>query len=120
LPTDRRLDAFGQGFRHPARPVPHSIVQDRNLIFLPVRRPFQVGVHNLEGILPPDNAMTRTDHLDREIQSQDFLDFLLHKHAEGGQDIGIIFNRFLIEFGLIDQIVEAVLGGQLLSEGIGC
>ena len=46
--ADPRGDVLG----HDPRPVPHRVVDDRDLVFLVVVRPFQVLLDDLHGVRP--------------------------------------------------------------------
>jgi hypothetical protein len=64
------------------------------LIFLIVVCPFSILLNNLQRILAPYHTMTGTDIIDRQIQLDDFLNFLCDKLVERRQDVGIVLNGF--------------------------
>ena len=60
---------FRNPVRNPGRSLPHGVVGDGHLILLIGVRPFCVLLHNLEGILPPDCAVTGRDELKGQVEA---------------------------------------------------
>jgi len=58
------------------------------------------------------------DHVDREVEAEDLLDLLGDEGAERGQDVGVVFEGFLVELSLVDLVVEHELGGVVLAKGV--
>ncbi len=81
-------------FGNDTRSVVHRVVDQRDLIFLIVVCPFSILLNNLQRILAPYHTMTGTDIIDRQIQLDDFLNFLCDKLVERRQDVGIVLNGF--------------------------
>ena len=103
------IGGFNSGsdiFRHDSRTIPHSVINDRDLVFLVIRRPLQVFFDYLRRVLPPDDPVTGADDIDRQPQSHDFPDFFLNQLAERGKNVGVIFDTLGKQFLLIDQVVE--------------
>ena len=111
-------DPCGNRLRHFARTVPHGVIDDGYLVFLIIIGPFQIFIDDLQRVFPPDDAVARADHIHRHIQSHDLFYFLVHQPAEGRQDICIVLEAFLIQFRLVDQVVEHQFRGIMLAEGV--
>jgi hypothetical protein len=62
--------------------------------------------------------MTGADHVYWETKAYDFLYFLGYQLAERGKNIGVVFDTFLIEFGLVHKVVIHQFRGIVLAESI--
>jgi len=116
----------GRGLRYPlghrlgqlSRTAPHGVVDDGDAVFLVVLRPLGVFAHDLQGILPPDDAVARRDDVDGQAQADYFVDLRLHEGAEGREDVRVVLDAFRPEFALVHEIVEEKFRGVVLAEGV--
>ena len=67
------------------------------------------------GVIPPEYAVACTDQVNRQVHSQDFVDFL-YQGAEGREDIGVVLQGFGKEVALISGIVVQGFGGIVLAK----
>ena len=112
------VDALGNGVRHHAGVVGHGVVENSDAVFLIVRRPFQVELHNLGGIFTPHHAVGGGNHIHRQVKAEDLGDFRRHQAAERRQDVGVVALALLEEFGLVHFVVEQALVAVVLAEGV--
>ena len=59
--------ASGNAFSHAARRIPHRIINDGDLVFLIFLGPFLIRFDDLQGIVPPDDAVAGANHIDRNV-----------------------------------------------------
>src|SRR4030067_3639495 len=69
-------------------------------------------------MITPNHSVTGTDHIQRQIQFLEFIYLLFDESAERHENIGIVLDAFLIQFGLIDQVVEKQSTGKMLAKCI--
>ena len=80
--------------------------------------PFLVGLHDLQGVLAPDDSVAGADHVHGQVEGQELVDLLQHQVAERGQDVGVVLQRLLLQLHLVDLVVEAQAGGIVLAKGV--
>jgi len=100
------------------RAFPHGIIGDGDLILLVGRCPCSVLFNDLQGIVAPDRAMGGSYHLDGQVQLADLIQFLCQDRSEGVQYVGKILHGLLVQQAGIGLIVEQLLDGAVLPEGV--
>ncbi|CCJ76068.1 hypothetical protein BN135_1132 [Cronobacter muytjensii 530] len=111
-------NALGDSVRHQAGIVRHGVVENRDAIFLIIRRPFEVQLDNLRRVVAPDHAVRSGNHLHRQVKAEDLGDFRRHQAAERRQDIGVVAQALLEQLGLVHFIVKEMLVAVMLAEGV--
>ncbi len=112
------VDALGNGVRHQAGVVGHGVVEDRDAIFLVIRRPLQVQLHDLGGVFTPHHAVGGGNHLHRQVKAEDLGDFRRHQAAERGEDVGVVALALFEQLGLIHLVVKQTFIAVVLAEGV--
>ena len=111
-------DPLGNGVRHHAGVVGHGVVENRDAIFLIIRRPLEVFLDDLRRVIAPDHAVGGGNHLHRQVETEDFSNFRRHQAAEGRQDVGVVALALFVQFNLVHFIVEQVFVAVVLAEGV--
>ena len=111
-------DAFRDTLCHTAGGLPHGIVHKGDLILLIIGRPLLIGLHDLHGIIPPDDAVAGADHVNRHVHGQDFLNLPGHHGAVGIQNVYVIFHGFAVHFMDVHFVIVQFFAGKMLAEAV--
>lgn len=111
-------DPFGDRFGKAPCPVPHGVIDNRDLVLLVIGCPFKVLVNNLQRVVAPDNPVARTDRRNGKVEPYDFIDLSRHKKRRGSGCWRGKADGLLEEFRLDHTVVKQVLAGDMLAKGI--
>ena len=112
------VDALGNRVRHHAGVVGHGVVEKGDAVFLIIRRPLEVQLNDLGGVIAPYHAVGGGNHLYRQVKAEDLGDFRRHQAAERRQDVGVVALALLEQLGLVHFVVEQALVAVVLAEGV--
>ncbi len=91
---------------HHAGVVGHGVVENRDAVFLIIRRPLEIFFDDLRRVIAPDHAVGGRNHIHRQVKAEDFGNFRRHQAAERGQNIGIVALALLIKLNLVNFIIK--------------
>ena len=111
-------NAVGDGFGHEAGGLPHGVVDYRDAILLVVGGPGEVALHNLCGIVAPDDAVTGAYHRQRQLHGHNLVHLAESNGTVGVEDVGIVFHCLVVEFRGIDAVVVEAFGGVVLAKSV--
>ena len=98
--------------------MPHSVVDDGNLVLLVGGRPLLVLFNNLHGVVFPDDTMAGAYHVDGQLHTKYFLNLPVDHGTVEVQDVGVVLFCLIEDVGREFAVVEERLAGKVLAEAI--